>query len=88
MSEAKIGRREFLTTVSVVGVASASSNALAPAASQAQIASNAQPQPEAAGYEYLKPDEQAFVEAVVDHMIPNDELTGSGTEIGLEQVPA
>jgi gluconate 2-dehydrogenase gamma chain len=83
MSEAKIGRREFLTTVSVVGVASASSNALAPATSQAQTASNPQSQPEAAGYEYLKPDEQAFVEAVVDHMIPKDELTGSGTEIGL-----
>src|SRR3954469_5075476 len=37
----------------------------------------------AAGYTYLKPAEAAFIEAVVDHMIPKDELTGSGTEIGI-----
>ncbi len=88
MSETKIGRREFLTSVSVVGAASASGQALAPVAAQAQAqaaspAAAAQPATEPAGYEYLKPVEQAFVEALVDHMIPKDELTGSGTEIGL-----
>jgi len=84
MSETKIGRREFLTTVSVVGAASAS--ALAPVTAEAEAASQtpaAQHTPEAAGYTYLKPSEQAFVEALVDHMIPKDELTGSGTEIGI-----
>jgi gluconate 2-dehydrogenase gamma chain len=84
MSETKIGRREFLTSVSVVGAASV--NALAPGAAEAQTAAHAAPAPhaeEAAGYTYLKPVEQAFVEAVVDHMIPKDELTGSGTEIGI-----
>jgi gluconate 2-dehydrogenase gamma chain len=86
MSETKIGRREFLTSVSVVGAASASAQALAPVAVEAQTAAQAaaaQPAVEAAGYEYLKPVEQAFVEALVDHMIPRDELTGSGTEIGI-----
>jgi gluconate 2-dehydrogenase gamma chain len=87
MTDTKIGRREFLTGVSVVGAASASVHALAPAAAQAQTAAQAaaaQPAVEAAaGYEYLKPIEQAFVEALVDHMIPKDELTGSGTEIGI-----
>jgi gluconate 2-dehydrogenase gamma chain len=83
MSEAKLGRREFLTTVGVVGAASASANALVSVAAQSQTTPTGQPQQEATGYEYLKPDEQAFVEAVVDHMIPKDELTGSGTEIGL-----
>jgi gluconate 2-dehydrogenase gamma chain len=84
MSESKIGRREFLTSVSVVGVASAS--ALAPVASEAQTVSEppaAQHTAEPAGYLYLKPTEQAFVEGLVDHMIPKDELTGSGTEIGI-----
>ncbi len=86
MSELKIGRREFLTSVGVVGAASASGQALAPVVAEAQAASPAaaaQPATEPAGYEYLKPVEQAFVEALVDHMIPKDELTGSGTEIGI-----
>jgi gluconate 2-dehydrogenase gamma chain len=86
MSESKIGRREFLTSVSVVGVGVASASALAPVASEAQTVSEppaAQHTAEAAGYLYLKPTEQAFVEGLVDHMIPKDELTGSGTEIGI-----
>jgi gluconate 2-dehydrogenase gamma chain len=86
MSETKIGRREFLASVSVVGAASASGQALAPVAAEAQTGSQATPAQhpaEAAGYAYLKPVEQAFVEALVDHMIPKDELTGSGTELGL-----
>ena len=86
MSETKIGRREFLTSVSVVGAASASAHALAPVPAAAQTPSPtpaAQHTAEAAGYAYLKPAEQAFVEALVDHMIPKDELTGSGTDIGI-----
>jgi gluconate 2-dehydrogenase gamma chain len=84
MSETKIGRREFLTSVSAVGAASV--NTLAPVTAEAQTAAHAAPAPqteEPAGYTYLKPVEQAFVEAAVDHMIPKDELTGSGTEIGI-----
>jgi gluconate 2-dehydrogenase gamma chain len=86
MSETKIGRREFLTSVSVVGVASASAHALAPVSAAAQTppqTPDAHPATEAAGYAYLKPAEQAFVEALVDHMVPKDELTGNGTEIGI-----
>jgi gluconate 2-dehydrogenase gamma chain len=86
MSETKIGRREFLTSVSVVGAASVSVHVLEPVGAAAQAPSQmpaAQQTAEAAGYAYLKPTEQAFVEALVDHMIPKDELTGSGTEIGI-----
>jgi gluconate 2-dehydrogenase gamma chain len=86
MSDTKIGRREFLTSVSVVGAASASGQALAPVTAAAQTPAqtpDAHHAAEAAGYTYLKPAEQAFVEALVDHMIPHDELTGSGTEIGI-----
>src|SRR5450631_1076071 len=83
MSETKIGRREFLTTVSVVGAASASALAPDMAAAQTPAPAPAPAHTEAAGYTYLKPSEQAFVEALADHMIPKDELTGSGTEIGI-----
>src|SRR5262249_61376152 len=40
-------------------------------------------QPAAEGYEFLNLDEAAFVEALVDHMVPADELTPKGTEIGI-----
>jgi gluconate 2-dehydrogenase gamma chain len=39
--------------------------------------------PQAAGYTYFKPTEVEFIEAVVDHMVPKDELTPSGTDIGI-----
>jgi gluconate 2-dehydrogenase gamma chain len=84
MSKASVGRRDFITGVGV-GTASVTLNALAPvtpAQAQVQAAVPAVQEP-AAGYTYLKPAEAAFVEALVDHMIPKDELTGSGTEIGI-----
>src|SRR5258707_1467963 len=67
-------------------VRAASASAPAPGTAEEEAASQtpvAQHTPEGAGYTYRKPSEQAFVEAVVDHMIPKDELTGSGTEIGI-----
>ena len=86
MSQNRVGRREFLTGAGV-GAASASMHALATVTSaEAQTAAQAAvptPPSEPAGYTYLKPREAAFVEALVDHMIPKDELTGSGTEIGI-----
>jgi len=36
-----------------------------------------------AGYSYLNLEEQAFVEALVDHMVPADELSPKGTDIGI-----
>ena len=35
------------------------------------------------GYAFLNLDEAAFVEALVDHMVPADELTPKGTDIGI-----
>lgn len=37
----------------------------------------------AAGYQLLSLDEAAFTEALVDHMWPNDQLSPSGTELGI-----
>ena len=41
------------------------------------------PQAPAAGYAFLNLDEAAFVEALVDHMVPADNLTPKGTDIGI-----
>jgi len=86
MPHSPVGRREFLKRAGVVGVAAASEHALAPANSaEAQIAApnpSSQKPVEASGYTYLKPGEAAFVEALVDHMIPKDELTGSLEVVG------
>jgi gluconate 2-dehydrogenase gamma chain len=85
MSQTRVGRREFLTGAGVVGVASVQAlTPVTPAEAQTVAHGPAPQQPtEAQGYTFLKPDEAAFVEAVVDHMIPKDELTDSGTEIGI-----
>src|SRR5438128_567254 len=87
MSQTRLGRREFLTGAGIVGAASASVQALGTVTSaEAQTTPPkpaAEPAGDVAGYTYLKPSEAAFVEAVVDHMIPKDELTGSGTDIGI-----
>ena len=39
--------------------------------------------PRRPGYAFLNLDEAAFVEALVDHMVPADELTPKGTDIGI-----
>ena len=52
----------------------------ADAQAQPAAAPNAAAQP---GYAFLNIEEAAFVEALVDHMIPADELTPKGTDIGL-----
>ena len=84
MSDQDFDRRNFLKGAVVGGAAAAAGTvAVTPSA-------DAQPQPAAApnaaaqpGYAFLNIEEAAFVEALVDHMIPADELTPKGTDIGL-----
>ena len=90
MPDKMVGRRDFMKGVGIIGAASAaaaSPTALAPeAAAQTAPPPQGAPTPAAvppAGYTYLKPAEAEFVEALVDHMIPNDELTPSGTDIDI-----
>jgi gluconate 2-dehydrogenase gamma chain len=84
-SRLKVGRREFLGGVGVAGAAAAAAlSPAAPATAQTAAPQAAQPvgkQP--AGYTFLQPQEALFVEALVDHMVPKDELTPSGTDIGI-----
>ena len=93
MTRTQVGRREFLAGAGLVGAASV--QALSPVAAEAKTKAE-KPAPAKATapaatpvaneplvYGWLKPNEITFVEAIVDHMIPKDELTGSGTEIGI-----
>ncbi len=72
------GRRDFLKAT-VVGASAAAAPNL-PESAQAQQSSAV---PIAAGYTFLNLAEAAFVEALVDHMVPADELTPKGTDIGI-----
>ena len=80
MSERGFGRRDFLKGAVVGGAAAASP--------QLSERAQAQPQPQpalepVAGYTFLNFAEAAFVEALVDHMVPADELSPKGTDIGI-----
>jgi gluconate 2-dehydrogenase gamma chain len=78
-----LGRRDFLKGA-VVGGAAATVNLPQSAAAQQPT-----PAPAAAadaanpGYGFLNLEEAAFVEALVDHMVPADALTPKGTDIGI-----
>src|SRR6266540_3640170 len=82
MKEQGFGRRDFLKGAVVGGAAAATTttNLALPQAAQAQQGAAA---PTAAGYAFLNIQEAAFVEALVDHMVPADELTPKGTDIGI-----
>jgi gluconate 2-dehydrogenase gamma chain len=81
MTKPELDRRDFIKGAVVGGAASA---ALATAdVAQAETAPAAPAAPQAAGYEFLNLDEAAFVEALVDHMIPADEVSPKGTDLGV-----
>jgi gluconate 2-dehydrogenase gamma chain len=75
-----LGRRDFLKGA-VVGSAAAATATLPQGAQAQQPTAPATPASE--GYSFLNLDEAAFVEALVDHMVPADDLTPKGTDIGI-----
>jgi len=86
--ETESPRRRFLRQTAA-GAASAAALAV-PQAAQAQsgaagAAAGSKPgaAPAATGYRWLKPSEQGFVEALVNHMCPADNLTPNGVDMGL-----
>jgi gluconate 2-dehydrogenase gamma chain len=81
--EPALGRRDFLKTAVVGGAAAASTASGLDLAREAQAQQGGAAAPVAAGYSYFNLEEAAFVEALVDHMVPADELTPKGTEIGI-----
>ena len=82
MDKDGIGRRAFLKGAAAGGAAAVT--VTLPAAAQAQAANAPQANANAPqGYSFLNTDEAAFIEAVVDHMIPADNLTPKGTDLGI-----
>jgi gluconate 2-dehydrogenase gamma chain len=85
-SRVDVARRQFLGGAGVAGAAAAAAHALtpiAPASAQAPEETAAITAPQPAGYTYFQPQEALFIESVADHMIPKDELTPSGTDLGI-----
>ena len=56
---------------------------VSPAISAAQVANNKNEEAPVAAYMFLTPKEASFIEAVVDHMVPADDLTPKGTDLGI-----
>jgi gluconate 2-dehydrogenase gamma chain len=85
MTEQKLDRRDFLKgAVGGAAAAGATAAIATPEIAQAEAPAPAAPAaPEAAGYAFLNLDEAAFVEALVDHMVPADEVSPKGTDLGV-----
>jgi gluconate 2-dehydrogenase gamma chain len=81
MAEHGFGRRDLLKGAVLGGAAAATATSIRP--NHAQAAEQAASPPASPGYAFLNLEEAAFVEALVDHMVPADELTPKGTDIGI-----
>jgi gluconate 2-dehydrogenase gamma chain len=87
MTKQELDRRDFLKGA-VIGGAAAAGGTTAIATPEIALAQQAAPAapttaPEPAGYAFLNLDEAAFVEALVDHMVPADEISPKGTDLGV-----
>lgn len=88
MTASEPGRRDLLKAAGALGIGAAVP--LGPSNGQAQ-APSAMPGPAnaragataAETYLFFNPDEAAFIEAFVDHLVPADELTPSGSALGI-----
>ena len=80
MKDDAFDRRSFLKGA-LAGSAAAVAGALPQAAEAQQRA--ATPVSASPAYAYLNLEEQAFIEALVDHMVPADEHSPKGTDMGL-----
>src|SRR5262249_21390104 len=77
-------RRDFLKSAVVGGAAGATGPVAMVSTSEARQAQPQTASPAAqAGYALLNIEEAAFVEALVDHMVPADDLSPKGTDIGI-----
>lgn len=87
MTYSGFGRRDFLKTAVVGGVAAATTGSVATESAQAQTQTggvqNTASVSDSSGYSFLNREEAAFVEALVDHMVPEDQWSPKGTDIGI-----
>ena len=81
MDHERFDRRTFLKGAAAGSVTAVAATLPGPAtAQQAAPTNNAAAPP---GYAFLNPEESAFIEALVDHMVPADELSPKGTDLGI-----
>jgi gluconate 2-dehydrogenase gamma chain len=80
MKKPELDRRDFLKGAAVGGAAAAGATLATSDIAQAEPLAPAAPQ---AGYEFFNLDEAAFVETLVDHMVPADEISPKGTDLGI-----
>jgi gluconate 2-dehydrogenase gamma chain len=83
MKNGRFDRRTFLKSAVASSATAVAVTLPQQAQAQQKPAAPAVSPPPSPGYAYLNLEEQAFIEAVVDHMIPADELSPKGTDIGL-----
>jgi gluconate 2-dehydrogenase gamma chain len=87
MTKPELDRRDFIKGAVVGGAAAAGGTAALATSDVAQAQqpapATAAAAPPAAGYEFLNLDEAAFIEALVDHMVPADEISPKGTDLGV-----
>jgi gluconate 2-dehydrogenase gamma chain len=81
MKDQTTGRRTFLKSAVAGGAVAVGAN-LPPTAAAQTTTAQTQAAPSAI-YSFLNPDEAAFVEALVDHMVPADALSPKGSDIGI-----
>src|SRR6476659_7696154 len=72
-------RRAFLKSAGAGSAVAATANIPPPAQAQPTAAQSAS----TGCYSFLNAEEAAFIEALVDHMVPADALSPKGTDIGL-----
>src|ERR1700686_776029 len=88
MTAQEFDRRGFLRGAVGGGAAAARAATIAPP----EIAQAEAAAPAAAGYAFFNLDEAAFIETLVDHMIPADEISPKGTDLGanvyIDRAPA
>jgi gluconate 2-dehydrogenase gamma chain len=80
MNDDAFDRRAFLKSAVAGGAAAATATLPLPATAQQGASAPASAN---ATYAYLNSDEAAFIEALVDHMVPADQYTPKGTDLGL-----
>src|SRR5262245_50118657 len=90
MTKQKFDRRDILKSAvvggAVVGGAAVASTAATVTPNPTALTQQTTAAPttsEAAGYAFLNLEEAAFVEAVVDHIVPADEVSPKGTDLGV-----
>jgi len=84
MAEVKIPRRDFLKSAGAAGAASAAlATGISACSPETKTATAAGAPAEPEIWQTLNPTEAAFIKAAVDTIIPADNLTPSGTDVGL-----